>query len=210
MRRRSVLALTGLAVGVLLALSAVASASHDPSGAPFDEDYVTGFVAPPFKCDGAVFCLRTTFSIDAHSGPSGENPSGTVGVGLEEREGGPIGLLDFHVSCLAASGNRATIGIDDTGDGVGDALIFVEDDGGLGQDKLTFTLPFSGPPAVCTSSPPTPLLPADGDITVHDAVPFPTSKEQCRNGGWRNFPGFKNEGDRIAFVATGGKNPPAG
>jgi FG-GAP repeat len=38
----------------------------------------------------------------------------------------------------------------------------------------------------------------------------PTSKEQCKNSGWRNFPGFKNQGDCVRFVATGGKIPPAG
>jgi hypothetical protein len=39
---------------------------------------------------------------------------------------------------------------------------------------------------------------------------LPTSKDQCKNGGWRNFPGFKNQGDCVSFVATGGKNQPAG
>ena len=37
----------------------------------------------------------------------------------------------------------------------------------------------------------------------------PTSKDQCKNGGWRTFPGFKNRGDCVSFVATGGKNPPS-
>jgi hypothetical protein len=41
-------------------------------------------------------------------------------------------------------------------------------------------------------------------------VPFPTSKEQCKNGGWRTFRGFKNQGDCVRFVATGGTIPPAG
>jgi hypothetical protein len=36
----------------------------------------------------------------------------------------------------------------------------------------------------------------------------PTSKEQCKNGGWRNFPQFKNQGDCVSFVATHGRNPP--
>jgi hypothetical protein len=31
----------------------------------------------------------------------------------------------------------------------------------------------------------------------------PTSKDQCKNGGWRNFPQFKNEGLCIAFVNHG-------
>ena len=40
--------------------------------------------------------------------------------------------------------------------------------------------------------------------------PAPTSKDQCKNGGFRNFttPGFDNQGDCVAFVATGGKNEP--
>jgi hypothetical protein len=29
----------------------------------------------------------------------------------------------------------------------------------------------------------------------------PTSKDQCKNGGWRNFPQFKNQGDCVSFVA---------
>ena len=45
---------------------------------------------------------------------------------------------------------------------------------------------------------------------VTDAQPFPTSKDQCKNGGWRTFGGFKNQGDCVSFVATGGTNPPAG
>ena len=36
----------------------------------------------------------------------------------------------------------------------------------------------------------------------------PTSKEQCKNAGWRNYPQFKNQGDCVSFVATNGKNPP--
>ena len=41
-----------------------------------------------------------------------------------------------------------------------------------------------------------------GEVTITDA---PT-KDQCKNGGWRNFLGFKNQGDCVSFVATGGKN----
>jgi hypothetical protein len=29
----------------------------------------------------------------------------------------------------------------------------------------------------------------------------------CKNGGYRDFPQFKNQGDCVSFVATGGKNP---
>jgi hypothetical protein len=35
----------------------------------------------------------------------------------------------------------------------------------------------------------------------------PTSKEQCKRGGWRSFPQFKNQGNCVSFVATTGKGP---
>ena len=31
----------------------------------------------------------------------------------------------------------------------------------------------------------------------------PANKDQCKNGGWRNFPQFKNLGQCIAFVNHG-------
>jgi hypothetical protein len=31
----------------------------------------------------------------------------------------------------------------------------------------------------------------------------PTSKDQCKDGGWRNFRQFKNQGDCVKFVQTG-------
>jgi hypothetical protein len=36
---------------------------------------------------------------------------------------------------------------------------------------------------------------------------LPTSKDQCRDGGWKNFcTTFKNQGQCVRFVATGGKH----
>jgi hypothetical protein len=37
----------------------------------------------------------------------------------------------------------------------------------------------------------------------------PTSKDQCKNGGWQTYGTFKNQGDCVSFVATKGKNQPA-
>jgi hypothetical protein len=34
----------------------------------------------------------------------------------------------------------------------------------------------------------------------------PTDKTQCKKGGWQTFGVFKNQGDCVSFVATGGKN----
>jgi hypothetical protein len=51
----------------------------------------------------------------------------------------------------------------------------------------------------------------NGQLQV-PAPSTPTSKDQCKNGGWKTFtnPAFKNQGDCVSFVATGGKNPPNG
>ena len=35
---------------------------------------------------------------------------------------------------------------------------------------------------------------------MFDAPLLPTSKAQCKNGGWRNYPQFKNQGQCVAFV----------
>jgi DNA-binding beta-propeller fold protein YncE len=41
------------------------------------------------------------------------------------------------------------------------------------------------------------------EIAISPSAQVPTSKEQCKNGGWRNFPQFKNQGQCIAFVNHG-------
>ncbi len=56
---------------------------------------------------------------------------------------------------------------------------------------------------------------ADGDGvgTACDTPEKPTTKDQCKNGGWQSFNGsytFKNQGDCVSYVATGGKNGPKG
>jgi len=40
-------------------------------------------------------------------------------------------------------------------------------------------------------------------------VVLPTDKNQCKKGGWESFGVFKNQGDCVSYVATGGKNLPA-
>jgi hypothetical protein len=49
-------------------------------------------------------------------------------------------------------------------------------------------------------------------VTTSALVAAPTSKDECKNGGWATFtnPQFKSQGDCVSYVATGGKNPPSG
>jgi DNA-binding beta-propeller fold protein YncE len=43
----------------------------------------------------------------------------------------------------------------------------------------------------------------DAGIAVGRFPVSPTSKAQCKDGGWRNFPQLKNQGDCVSFVETG-------
>jgi hypothetical protein len=164
-------------------------------------------------------------SLNASSGPAGENPSGTVI--FREHFGSPS--TDFItravVTCLSVSGNVAIIGV--TGQtqlsGPEAGLIRVRDGGpAAGQDTYQFASvsgPGDGPPlpgpTTCSSFPGGfPAITqvgtnAKGDLSVVDAPAVPTTKPQCKNGGWRTYGVFKNQGDCVSFVASGGKNPPA-
>lgn len=54
----------------------------------------------------------------------------------------------------------------------------------------------------------------DGSNTTYDFEPnppAPTSKDQCKHGGWQGYADasgrpFKNQGDCVSYVATGGRN----
>jgi Bacterial Ig domain len=48
------------------------------------------------------------------------------------------------------------------------------------------------------------------DLTcVDEPQAMPTTKDQCKNNGWKTYPVFENQGDCVSFVASDGKNPPA-
>ena len=154
------------------------------------------------------FRSTTTWTFDVSSEPSGESPSGTIqGDGV---------LLDFdlQVTCLQVTGNRAVIGGGQIASGLTVQVYFVVvDEPGDVQDRILERLFVNDPltPATCaefdaqtagTTPPPANF----GSIVVTDAQPFPTSKDQCKNGGWRNYGSrFKNQGACVSFVATGGK-----
>src|SRR5207248_694317 len=78
----------------------------------------------------------------------------------------------------------------------------VVDNGGNGADRFE-VINVGRAPADCSPSsiPPSSLtILTNGRAVVFDAPVLPTSKDQCMNGGWRNFPQFKNQGDCVSFV----------
>jgi hypothetical protein len=53
-------------------------------------------------------------------------------------------------------------------------------------------------------------LAGDPDAFVAKIATLPMSIDECKNGGWKTFGVFKNQGDCVSFVATKGKNPLSG
>ena len=191
---------TAICIGALLGVLAVALASPGVAGAQAPAgDSVTG--------SGTVNPGGVTFSFDARSGPSGENPTGTASIGVEPN------FFRGAVTCLVVSGNTARFAIGQDGQDPfsGGVEFQATDNAGAGlADTLAVLIQLRGVP---DCSP----LPADvtaapistGDIAVVDVQPpppLPTSKDQCKNGGWRSFgDAFKNQGQCVAFVERGPK-----
>jgi hypothetical protein len=136
------------------------------------------------------------FTFDAHSGPSGENPTGIVSF---ESFFGPSGPLP--VDCLSVSGKRASMVAvaPPNNSGIAGLLISVEDSGpGPGGEKLDWHTVSSLPPDC-----PVPAQIFDdttsGDIVVTDAPPAPTTYAQCRQAGWVKY-GFASHAACIDYV----------
>jgi hypothetical protein len=177
---------TVMAIAAVLASPAAATAQVPT------QDSVTGSgVARP----GETF----TFEFDARSGPNGESPTGEVSFRFAS-----TGEVFFAgpVSCLVVSGNFAILSVASTQFGsVG--LEVTDSPGGDLIRAIPTGLSACMPLGLAVDFPV-----ISGDLVVVDAPSLPTSKEQCKNGGWRVYGVFKNQGACVSFVATRGKKPP--
>jgi hypothetical protein len=182
------------AVGALglpsLAVAAPASAVT-PS-----QDSVSGNVE---TLGTVVLPLSVRWQIAAASGPSGEAPTGTVSA---------ASFLNGSVTCLSVEGNVAQMTVRDPqyGDPV---AVRVTDNAGLGRPDLVESNWATVSAPDCSIPEPDYIRNERvvvGDIVVVDAQPLPTSKDQCKHGGWKTYgTAFKNQGQCVAFVQRGPK-----
>jgi hypothetical protein len=186
--------LTLAIVGVALALPGSAWAQAPPAPSP-TQDSVT-FTGGPAGA-GQFYVL----TLDATSGPSGENPSGQADFFFSNLPG----VVDvFHmqgpVTCLAVQGGSATINIQGQSQSFRGIVTIQVVDGQPDLFDMPAVLrdPTDCSPAGFSTGLGGPLIP--GDIKVVDAQPTPTAKDQCKGGGWKQF-GFANQGLCIAFVS---------
>ena len=189
--------LLGLVLAILAAVAGPAAAQA-PAG-----DSVVGTATGQFGGGAPV-----TYNVDARSGPNGENPTGQVTA----TTGGSI-FFSGPVTCLNVQGNIALLKLQSTqGTFIGLVSMRITDNSGSATPDLIESTAGSGASNECASPEPSYILPSivtSGDIVVTDTPPLPTSKDQCKDGGWQSYGIFKNQGDCVSFVATGGKNPPA-
>jgi hypothetical protein len=141
------------------------------------------------------------FEISATSGASGENPTGQVTALLLD---GSV-FFSGQVTCLAVQGNVATLNIDVLQGAPFGRLTFQVTDSGTSDIIDIDITADTREPGDCS-----PVLEPlfryfvdSGDLVVVDAPPLPTSKDQCKNGGWKTHGVFKNQGDCVSFVASG-------
>ncbi len=182
MRTRVLTVLT--AISLLTAVSAPVVSAQQPV-----QDSVVG---------SATMTLYGQFDIDARSGSNGEDPVGQVTAIFNRFEGfsGPI-------TCLAVRGNSATLNIDSN---LGLITMQITDNAGTGSPDRIDAFPARRAPDDCSPFSGGVIgTVITGDIVVVDVPPVPTSKDQCKNGDWRNYAGFKNQGACVSFVATGDK-----
>jgi hypothetical protein len=194
---------------VLLALAVPCSGlAQGPAG-----DSATGSARDCLQVLPSGFCGSHSVLIDAHSGPSGENPTGTVRYDFGLGTPSSTGFGEGTVTCLSVAGNVATIGF--TGREFDQFLVVfvagfvtVVDAGGPDSQLDRFGVDFTWRdpteprpgPTDCTATGDTPFVNEEGDLIVTHTPALPTSKTQCKKGGWQSYGIFKNQGDCVSFV----------
>ena len=186
-----------LAAAALALTSAVPASAQVPAGDSVIGSGTARFVTPDLAG------LTVPFSIDVRGGPSGEDPVGSLQL-----------LVAFDdPTCLAIrSGggqvaDEAVINFRNTLTG---ARVLVRIAGGTSGPRQIW-LSTASSASDCSFVPPMSVADViEGSISIFDALPLPTTKDQCKNGGWQTYGIFKNQGDCVSFVAAKGTNPAAG
>ncbi len=180
----------GLAVGALVLVPAMASGAQ--------QDTVTA--------TGTASRFYSNVDITAQSGPTGQNPSGTVSFTFANAFAITGAVTSLSVAGADSGGGTptsptvATIGVQTAQ--FGPLLLKLVDNGGNGLDMICM---WPAPNPVCTTNIGGEYLDVTGQFTngravVFDAPVVPTSKAQCQSGGWRNFSQFTNHRQCVAFV----------
>lgn len=156
--------------------------------------------SPGLQCGGPFATAGTGGGAGTSPGGSGGIPNGTNGVTGVGGDGG-TGFGAFYPYADGGGGGGGLYG-GGGGGGEDDTLYYCcgGQSGGAGGGGGGSNLVPPGGTSGLTTDPP--------QITI-SYLAMPTS-DSCKKGGWQAYGVFKNQGDCVSFVATGGKNQPAG
>lgn len=210
----------------------------NPYGIPFADKPMLKVVEDSPQPTGCFGCGGPTTSVTLPVASLDGPTAGAGSVTFSAAEPHVWRITATNETAFALSGtNQRNLGYMGPASGVRgqpvELLAVFDDDRSAPGIPVTFTLGSQScsavtdtgttPAAVCTIVLDQPVgsytlqVSSPGDVDVYPAstsAPFaitgPTSTDQCKNGGWKAFGSFKNEGDCVSYVATGGKNPPAG
>lgn len=208
MRRFVALALlvVGFGTFALLPGSAVSGQAGPPGPAPYG-DAVTGTGTAQLRVTTPQWSgdVTSTFGIDAHSGPSGEDPSGTVSFP-------ELGIVDAPITCLevrpvtffGGTFLQATMNFP----AYGQTTMQISDDTPSQDQPDDVVVSAIGSTRAAADCSPLAFSDANvtgrvttGDVAFVDVPPLPTRKAQCKHGGWRDFgSSFRSQGHCIAYV----------
>jgi hypothetical protein len=135
------------------------------------------------QATNSLSAFSASFTIDSAAGTVTGTTSGSGGTGCQDTlgdTGGNLSGIPYQATISTPTGNYTDQGTSD--------IAFVTEPS---LPPILFGEDFSS----ALSQP---------------ALISPTSKDQCKDGGWSNYPQFKNQGDCVSYVATKGKNPPGG
>jgi hypothetical protein len=191
-------AVLGVAL-LVVGTGAPADAGRHPQGAdPPYGDSITGSGEYVLEVDG-VGSFQTTYAFDAHSGPSGEDPSGTVDLGFGL---GPVTCMTVS-SVDAPPHTRARINVTSSGFGLVTLEVSTAAEGFPPQVFLRYGStrdPGDCSPLAFVEINARGALPDDG-VTIVDVPPLPTTLRECLNGGWRAYGArFSSLGECIRHV----------
>jgi hypothetical protein len=221
-RVRRVLLLAGLVFATLPAGSALADITIGQTGGslscgrPFTPFVDSNYVVPSgggritsfsYLSDSGDAGAQVDFLVLRHQGPG---PGGgaiytVVGkTGVVTLKGTGLETFPANIAVQSGRGGRlvesiglATIGQSDLDNCLRTAT---DIDGGL-RYSGTQTDPSVGDTMVFSPPGPADLNESANLATGVGGPPPPTSKAQCKHGGWKNFPEFKNQGQCMRFVS---------
>jgi len=233
---RRLLFVVGVAFAALPVGSALADTIGQPLGQPGFSDLCRGVLADTNYAVPQGGGVITSFSI--HTARASNGALGNVGtfvqfLVLRPTGGGnyaPVGASDLEILTEGPGGMQTFSPLQEIHAQAGDILgLWIQPPPASPASDLCVRPASPNPGGVVISAsaqttPPAPgqtvplSVPAGVGLDLNESATFrpglssppPLTKDECKNGGWRSLPQFKNQGDCTSFVASGGKNPPSG